>query len=275
MSSTTADVNDLIDDEEGLSGFTILAILATVVVVFILVVMYAYRQGVATGSTLATEELPVVAADPRPVAEDVPLAGGNASNRQEVYDRVSGALPSRIVTAEDPARDALNGYGGAPQTRQPSTAAAVRAEEPPVRATTPAASTQTAATTPTQTAPSASAQRTVPAPSRKPVVAQRETTPPPVGRTAPAATTTAAVVATHVVQVGAFDSDQAALNYFDQLAGRLGGLLSGKRPDIQRATVNGRVYHRLRIGPFTSKSDATAYCNQLKTRGQDCLVRGV
>ncbi|MEM9838447.1 MAG: SPOR domain-containing protein [Pseudomonadota bacterium] len=261
MSATTANVNAFDDEEEGLSGFTILAILATVIVVFILVVMYAYRQGVASGSTLQSEELPVVAADPRPVAEDVPATFGESGARQEVYDRVSGAVPSRIVTSEDPARDPLNGYSGAPQARQePVVAQQERTTQPdPVTSALNqvAAERQSAAATPPA--------RTVPSPSRKPV-----TTAP--ARTAPAV---AAAAATHVVQVGAFDSNKAALDYFDGLSGRMGTLLSGKRPDIQQATVNGRQYHRLRIGPFTSKEAASTYCSQLKAQGQDCLVRGV
>ncbi|MEM1409907.1 MAG: hypothetical protein AAGG79_04075, partial [Pseudomonadota bacterium] len=104
MSSTMPPMSNAFDDEpeEGLSGFTILAIVVSLLLVFILVVMYAYRQGVASRSTLASEELPVVAADPRPVAEDVPVTGGAVSPRQEVYDRLAGAKPSRIITQEDP-----------------------------------------------------------------------------------------------------------------------------------------------------------------------------
>lgn len=262
MSTTTANVNAFDDEEEGLSGFTILAILATVIVVFILVVMYAYRQGVASGSTLQSEELPVVAADPRPVAEDVPLTMGDGASRQEVYDRVSGALPSRIVTSEDPSRDPLNGYSGAPQTRQEAQAAA--AEAAPVQADPVSSALERVAAE-----QAAASQRVVPSPSRKPQPVPQQLAP------VQAAPVVAAAAGTHVVQVGAFDSNQAALDYFDGLAGRLGTLLSGKRPDIQKATVKGRVYHRLRIGPFTSKDSANAYCSRLKAQGQDCLVRGV
>lgn len=269
MSSTMANVNDLIDDDEdGLSGFTILAIFVTLLVVFFLVVWYAYQQGKASAS--ASEELPVVAADPRPVAEDVPLDAAREGTRQEVYDRVSGALPTRIVTAEDPAADPLDGYSGAPAAMSERAEAA--AEPEPVRSRDQMAAALEQATPQVVT--------TTP-PSRKPVqestaaaVPQRQA--PVRAEPAPArASTATAAAGTHVVQVGAFDSSQAALDYFDTLSGRLGALVADKRPDIQVADVKGRTYHRLRIGPFTSKTEADRYCASLKSRGQDCLVRGV
>jgi hypothetical protein len=33
------------------------------------------------------------------------------------------------------------------------------------------------------------------------------------------------------------------------------------------------VFFRLRIGPFASSADAKSFCDGLKTRGQDCLVK--
>ncbi|MEM9810532.1 MAG: SPOR domain-containing protein [Pseudomonadota bacterium] len=266
MSSTVASVNDILDEDEGgLSGFTILAILATLLMVFVLVVYYAYRQGVARASSF-TEELPVVAADPTPVAEDVPLDVAR-TERQEVYDRVSGALPTRTVTFEDPERDALNGYGSAPSklssTREEASADKPRIENPlvtamaddqPVRRTT--------TPTPSQKPANTSAKR-----------AQTATSPAPVpARSNPAP---AALGGTHVVQVGAFDSNAAAIAFYEGMRNRFGTLMSSKQPDVQRAEVGGRTYHRLRVGPFTSKADASAYCQSLKARSQDCLVRGV
>ena len=128
--------------------------------------------------------------------------------------------------------------------------------------------------------------RTINPPSQNPRTAAQSTpaqtaqsTPAPQ-EPAPAATTqpaaTGAVASgTHVVQVGAFPSNETALDYFDRLSSRMAAMLSGKLPDIQVAQVNGRTYHRLRIGPFLSKAEADRYCADLKSRGQDCLVRGV
>lgn len=262
MSSTVADVNDVFEDDEGgLSGFTILAILATLIMVFVLVVYYAYRQGKAS-AIADTEELPVVAADPRPVAEDVPLDVARDDGRQEVYDRVNGAIETRIVTDENPARDALDGYSGAPaQLTQAELAAAEPEPVDPVVSALQREPVTGAATS------------EVPPPSRKPEAVEPAAirTAEPVRQRASAA----AVAGTHVVQVGAFDSTEAAYAYFESLAGRLGSFVASKKPDIQVAEVKGRTFHRLRIGPFGSKDEADSYCTQLKSRGQDCLVRGV
>jgi cell division protein FtsN len=281
MSSTTANVNDIMDDDEGgLSGFSILAILAALLMVFCLVVYYAYRQGKA--SALAdSEQLPVVAADPRPVAEDVPATATADSGRQEIYDRVTGAVETRIVTQEDPSRDALDGYGGAPAKltqRQEPLSVRNEPEDPVVTAMTRSPSENTAASAPvrkpetTDTSPAAPAMAEAKPVAAKPAPSKTTQT----ASAAPAESSSAgALTGSHVVQVGAFDSNSAALDYFDGLAGKMGSFVASKKPDIQEATVKGRTYHRLRIGPFTTKSEANSYCSQLKTKGQDCLVRGV
>jgi cell division septation protein DedD len=276
MSSTVANVNEILEEDEGgLSGFTILTILATLLMVFVLVVYYAYKQGMARASSYA-EELPVVAADPTPVAEDVPLDVAK-SDRAEVYDRITnGTVPTRTVTYENQSEDALSGYGAAPTTLSsngrpgaPDTSGSrAETEDPAVAAVT--------TRQPVQSEPRTAQATTAAEPARQPA---RET--PETARTA--ASTTApepqpapgALSGSHVVQVGAFDSNADALSYFEGMTGKMGTLVSSKEPDVQVAEVKGRTYHRLRIGPFPSKSAANNYCNQLKTRGQDCLVRGV
>ena len=277
MSSTVANVNDFDEDDGGLSGFTILAIATTLLVVFALVVAYAYNQGVATANA-QNEQLPVVGADPSPVVDDVPLDVSRNGPRQEVQDRVFGSSPTEIVTAENPSEDALAGYAGAPPsmlprdetvaaepaTTQEDEVAAVLAStsEPQVRTISPPSRNP-------RTAQTQAASQQTSTPVQEPV---RVSTPP---ATTPASTGGAVAAGTHVVQVGAFPSNDSALDYFDSLSTRMGAMLSGKLPDIQVAEVNGRTYHRLRIGPFTSKAEADRYCADLKTRGQDCLVRGV
>jgi cell division protein FtsN len=245
--------------------------------VFALVVYYAYRQGMATGIA-SSETLPAVTADPRPIAEDVPLTADRDGARQEVQDLLAGNSTPRVVTAEDPARDALDGYSGAPTSmrREPVRQETV-AERP--ASTDTVATAEREASEPPRRKPAASSAATEVAqrPVRQEPVRAAQATPAVQPAQQPVTTAAGPTMAgaTHVVQVGAFDSNKAALDYFDGLSGKMGGLVSSKMPDIQVADVKGRTYHRLRIGPFTSKSDADAYCRSLKAKGQDCLVRGV
>ncbi|MEE4210243.1 MAG: SPOR domain-containing protein [Parvularcula sp.] len=279
-------MNEILDDDEGgLSGFTILTILATLLLVFVLVVYYAYRQGMASASNYA-EELPVVAADPTPVAEDVPLDVAR-SDREEVYDRITnGTVPTRTITFEEreadplsaynaaPSKLASNGRPGAPERAgtqdvlsdpDPAVAAMGEPMSTPVR-NEPQRVAETAVNEPaaTQTAQASTTQ----AQTAKPEPAQTTPVPTPVAAKG-------ALAGSHVVQVGAFDSNRDALSYFEGLGQKMGSLVTNKSAEVQVAEVKGRTYHRLRIGPFPSQSAANNYCNQLKTRGQECLVRGV
>jgi len=45
---------------------------------------------------------------------------------------------------------------------------------------------------------------------------------------------------------------------------------------VETADLGDRgVYHRLRVGPFASSDAAKTYCEGLKERGQDCLIKGL
>jgi hypothetical protein len=58
------------------------------------------------------------------------------------------------------------------------------------------------------------------------------------------------------------------------LQGKLGDYLNGKSRDVERADLGDKgVFYRQRIGPFASADDARTYCEGLKTRGQDCLIK--
>ena len=81
---------------------------------------------------------------------------------------------------------------------------------------------------------------------------------------------------THVVQVGAFRSNDEAMAQWSRMQTKLGDFLAGKGPDVEVADLGERgVYHRLRVGPFSSSDDAKTYCAGLKERGQDCLIKAL
>ncbi len=49
-------------------------------------------------------------------------------------------------------------------------------------------------------------------------------------------------------------------------------LLAGKEPVIEMATVKGKQYYRLKVGPYYDKKIAVDTCKQLVLSHQDCLV---
>ncbi|QBX35587.1 SPOR domain-containing protein [Paracoccus liaowanqingii] len=77
-----------------------------------------------------------------------------------------------------------------------------------------------------------------------------------------------------VVQVGAFDSNAIATGEWQRLAGRNGGLFSGKSPVIQEHQSNGRTFWRLRVAGFGTLSEARQFCSALQSSGTDCLALG-
>ena len=255
MSITAEEFDDDYADYEegGLSGFYVLAIFLALLGAFTVVVYFAYQRGAAS-AMMADADLPVVAADPRPVKEAVPLVA--ASERREVYDRIDGVTPTAVIADARPDRDPLEGYASAPT-------AAAKPAPAPARAEPAAAKPAAAAGAPTRPDPKPAATVAAAKPKPAPVVA------------APAAAPSAPAPGTHVVQVGAFGSTDEAMRFYETLGTKMGGLVTAKSPDVQVAEVKGKTYHRLRLAPFASYGAADAYCADLKAKGQDCLVKGV
>lgn len=258
------------DDDRGLSGFAVLIMGIVMIGAFVSVVWIAYKQGMKVGREGGAIETPYVAADPEPIKIETAPDGTPVAER-EVYDALGGDAEPVTTLAEGPeepvtrdvgdtigtlaaeAGDAAADMNEEVEDRLASLAeedAAVLNDEPEVEI--PAA---------TDTAPPTTSVK--PAPS----------TPSNVR---PASTAAAAGGGTHVVQVGAFRSDEEAMAQWSRLQGKLGDYLAGKGPDVERADLGDRgVYHRLRIGPFSSADDAKTYCVGLKERGQDCLIKAL
>ncbi len=87
-------------------------------------------------------------------------------------------------------------------------------------------------------------------------------------RTAPART-----VQVVAVQLASLPDRADAEAEWRRIAGAHPDLLAGRHLDLQAVDLDGRGrYHRVRTGPLRGTSEATRLCEQLKTRGQDCLV---
>ncbi len=258
------------DSERGLSGLVVLLMGVVMLGAFASVVWIAYQQGIKTANADGARATPpYVAADPEPLKIENQTAGAAAGNDREVYDSLDGNTgdpvevlaqgPEEPVTREsaDPIGDIASQTAAAPGVTEDAVAD---------RIATLAAEDETLAEQPAQSEPA------VPAPSR-PATAPTQTA--AAKPAAPAASAGAgALSGTHVVQVGAVGSDAEAATMWSRMEGKLGDYLSGKSMDVEVADLGAKgVFHRVRIGPFASRDEAATYCEGLKSRGQDCLVK--
>ncbi len=278
--STAEEYDDSYDDEfeeDGeiiISGFTVLLVALVVIALFSAIVFFAYQQGIRkTASTGGA--VPTIAADPSPVRTERDLASMPAE-RGEVYDRLEGNIPTEVIVEAEAGRDPLEGFDERVSASTPSTETTFAANETEEPSVTPEATvtqpveSQVASREPIETESVSEPANTQPAASTVPVP-----TPAPAN-TSPATTPAMAGVTTgtHLVQVGAFRSNDEAMTFYNRLVSKHGTFVSSKSPDVQRADLGAKgIYYRLRIGPFASKDAAASYCTSLKERGQDCLVK--
>lgn len=278
---------DAFDDEEeerGLSGFAVLIMGLVMIGAFFSVVWIAYQQGIKTGQSGAGGETPYVAADPEPIKIETAQAEGSQENDREVYDAFDGDNDAPVtVLADGPeepvSRDSEDPIGSiAANAGADDMSAEDLSEDMSAAMESRLASLaeEDAALFEGEATPSGPQA----APSRAPSLAEAtRPTPANAASVTPARSTPAsggALSGSHLVQVGAFRSNQEAAAQWSRMQSRLGDYLDGKAPDVERADLGERgVYHRLRIGPFKSSGEARTYCAGLKERGQDCLVKSI
>ncbi len=107
----------------------------------------------------------------------------------------------------------------------------------------------------------------------------------PTGAPAPADTTAAAAPdassaastdnttpPSYQVQLGALASQDDAQHQWDKISGANPDLFSGMQPNVATATVNGRLYYRLRTGSFNTKADAAKFCAKVSATGAPCTL---
>lgn len=76
---------------------------------------------------------------------------------------------------------------------------------------------------------------------------------------------------TRLVQLGAFDSADAARAGWDKLAGKFGGLMAGKVRIVQAAQSGGRTFYRLRANGFAEDADQRRFCSALVAEQAACI----
>lgn len=151
-------------------------------------------------------------------------------------------------------------------------------EAPTVRPATPSAPAVVQPSTPAPApvvepaAPATVAPRQQPAPRAEPapatVAAARPAEPAPVRNPTPPPPTSTAQV-----QIGAFSSSSLADDGWNKVAGLLPAQMAGKTKRVEPVTADGRTLYRAAVGGFTSRQEAAAFCEALKSRSQACLVR--
>ncbi|GJL91944.1 SPOR domain-containing protein [Hyphococcus sp.] len=261
---------DEFDDEEedrGLSGFAVLIMGIVMIGAFVSVVWIAYKQGMKVGRDGGAIETPYVAADPEPIKIETAEDGTPVVER-EVYDAIDGQSGDPVTTlAEGPEAPVERNVGdtiGTLASEAEQAAADVSDEVNDRLASLAEEDAAVLDNNPTAEEPADPAPATV---SVKPSNVRPAST-------AAATSSGAATSGTHVVQVGAFRSNDEAMAQWSRMQTKLGDFLAGKGPDVEVADLGDRgVYHRLRIGPFSSADDAKTYCAGLKERGQDCLIK--
>ncbi len=114
-----------------------------------------------------------------------------------------------------------------------------------------------------------------PAPAAAPQIAAAAPPPaaaPPVVSHSPVAPAQAVVAGAAQVQLGALDSEQAAMTEWQRLQHKMPDLLSTRQPAIARAEHDGKTFYRLRTGGFATIATATAFCEQVRQKGTVCTL---
>ena len=262
------------DEERGLSGFSVLVIGLVMIGAFVSVVWIAYQQGIRTGADGFGGQTPYVAAVPEPIKIETADASGAtaAETDREVYDVFDGDNEDPVtVLAQGPeeplAREVADTIGSIVAGAEDDVVAITNEVEDRLAdlAREDAAALNL----------DLGSQDTVSVPTAAEAASgNRVTSAVEVPDSSSAIVALAPRSGSHVVQVGAFRSDAEAKAQWNRIKSKMGAFVGGKSDDVERADLGARgVYHRLRIGPFASSSEASTFCAGLKERGQDCLIK--
>lgn len=258
------------EGERGLSGLVVLLMGIVMLGAFASVVWIAYQQGIKTGDS-RRDNGTIVAADPEPLKiENKAAQGATGGQDSPVYDKITGNQSDSVETIapgpEEPVtRDADDTIAAIAGNQQQGQGQEIVDDAVADRIASLAAAEKIAAQNNTPTQPK-TAQNTPTLPLQTP--------PPPARTPTQSASAGSALSGSHLVQVGAFKSQVEADGVWTRMQGKLGDYLNGKSRDVEQADLGAKgVFFRLRIGPFSSSDDAKTYCEGLKTRNQDCIVK--
>ena len=235
---------------------------------------YAYQQGLEEGQRSLP---PVVLAEKTPIkvpAENVPggvpakpedlniygvMRGTDGQGAPQVKptspaDTASGSIESLIASTEDPFEQALSvPKSVAEDSDLPAgNSITVLQDDPNIQVSPPRPELNRAPRAATEAAP--------PAPERKPV--------------AQPTISTTAKRDDFMVQLAASRSRALARGVYSSLQSNYTDLLGQRNPLILRVDLGDKgIFYRVNVPGFGNRNAANAFCANLKSRGQDCLVR--
>jgi hypothetical protein len=208
--------------------------------------------------------IPVVEADSRPIRVRPDNPGGNmvaGADEQIMGGNGRPVVAGMAPPAEAPEPQALRAQIEASRAAPPAPppALSLPALQPAPPALPPAQKVSLAI--PPAAAPSAVSDLPETRPATK-----------PVAKVPPASAAPAAAASGTQVQLGALDSEQAAMTEWQRLSRRMPDLLGPRRPAVFRAEHDGKTIWRLRTGGFADIASATAFCSQVKSKGVGCAI---
>ncbi|HEY7978402.1 MAG TPA: SPOR domain-containing protein [Rhizomicrobium sp.] len=262
-------------DEEGSRLPLLIVIALLVLAAFGGVVWLAYSQGVQRGRADAPR---MIVAAPGPVKE---AAAGSTDTPKAL----------KIYQQPAPAEDDVDSDSVPPPptevTKPAPTPMAAKPEEKPVVAahkpTETAKPTELAKAPPAKPVEKPVVTAAKPAPTKptpveaKPAAKAVETAalPPPTAAPAASKPVEAAVAGTggaYVLQIGAYKSQADADASWKSFTSKH-PMAGGYSEDVRKADLGDKgTWYRLRMGSFSDKAAATAFCEKLKSDGGNCLV---
>jgi cell division septation protein DedD len=186
--------------------------------------------------------VPVIEADSSPLRVKPENPGGMSvagSNEEILSDGADGTVGKLAPASETPA----------PQNMQAAKPSVVASAPPPLAATS-------APTAP----PLVAAAPVAKPPSSAPVhVATAEPTHPMSGKGT-------------LVQLAALSSEDAAKMEWGRLEKRMPDLFGKRQPAVSKIEHDGKTFWRLRTGGFSDIAQATAFCEQVRAKGNGCSI---
>ncbi len=237
-----------------------LIVSALVLVVLVVAIVIFYRSGVHEANGLppavGTPTAEIKAPAPAEAQPADPAAG------LQIYQSTDGQAP--------PAQPNFTAPPEQPQARTEAPPVVTAPAAPPVQTITPPPAKPVAAAPVAAQPAGPVAALPVTKPALKPAIANPP--PKPVTTLTPAPAP-AAASGSFMVQIGAFSSQAQADKGWSVAAGIAPGAALGKGKKVEAIQKDGATLYRTSVTGFSSRADATAFCDKLKAAGKSCFVK--